>query len=68
MRAGSGKTLAYLLPLVQAMREEEAAAADACTRRNAPRALVLVPTAELAAQVTDLACTCLELLAGVVRP
>ena len=42
------------------MREEEAAANDSCTRANAPRALVLTPTAELAAQASPLpplACT-----------
>lgn len=44
-RTGSGKTAAYLLPILQRL---------AATRENAPRrlrALVLVPTRELAAQV-----------------
>ena len=49
--AGSGKTLAYLLPLVQRMREEEQSASDSLTLRNSPRVLVLVPTAELCTQV-----------------
>lgn len=43
--AGSGKTLAYLLPLVQRLKlEEERAGLAAVTRPNSPRVLVLVPT------------------------
>ena len=48
--AGSGKTLAYLLPLVQRMREEEKSACDSLTLRNCPRVIVLAPTTELCAQ------------------
>jgi hypothetical protein len=49
--AGSGKTLAYLLPLLQVLREEERILGAAATQRNCPRLLVVVPTAELCAQV-----------------
>jgi len=49
--AGSGKTLAYLLPLVQALREEEQTLCDSLTMRNAPRLIILAPTTELCAQV-----------------
>lgn len=48
--AGSGKTLAYLLPHLQLMLEEEAAMGRVATQPGAPRLLVVVPTAELAAQ------------------
>ena len=48
--AGSGKTLAYLAPVAQALRAEEAAGGGAMLPK-APRALVLAPTAELCAQV-----------------
>jgi len=47
-RTGSGKTLAFALPVVSRLH------ASASTRApNAPRALVLVPTRELALQVAD---------------
>ena len=42
--AGSGKTLAYLAPLVQALRAEEAAAGRPVTQPNCPRLLVVTPT------------------------
>eukprot|EP00640_Fibrocapsa_japonica_P000081 CAMPEP_0113953596 /NCGR_PEP_ID=MMETSP1339-20121228/91051_1 /TAXON_ID=94617 /ORGANISM="Fibrocapsa japonica" /LENGTH=547 /DNA_ID=CAMNT_0000962335 /DNA_START=72 /DNA_END=1715 /DNA_ORIENTATION=+ /assembly_acc=CAM_ASM_000762 len=61
---GSGKTLAYLLPVIQQLRAQEAVAeacAEAAMQRGEvglsvrapkrPRAVVLVPTRELAAQV-----------------
>lgn len=48
--AGSGKTLAYLLPLVQGMREEEKSVCDSLTMRNSPRIIILAPTTELCAQ------------------
>ncbi|GBF95962.1 DEAD-box ATP-dependent RNA helicase [Raphidocelis subcapitata] len=50
-QAGSGKTLAYLLPLLQALVEEEAAAGRPCTAPGSPRLLVVAPTVELAQQV-----------------
>jgi len=52
--AGSGKTLAYLAPLLHSLRRAEAAGAP----RAAPgrvHALVLAPTSELAAQVMGVA-------------
>ena len=52
--AGSGKTLAYLLPLVQRMREEEQSICNSLTVRNSPRIVVLVPTNELCAQACPL--------------
>ena len=53
-RTGSGKTLAYLLPIMQTLRtDEERAGSRARPRR--PRALVLLPTRELALQVRDVA-------------
>jgi ATP-dependent RNA helicase DDX18/HAS1 len=48
--AGSGKTLAYLLPFVQDIHEEEKEAGRA-TVANCPRLVVICPTEELAAQV-----------------
>eukprot|EP00271_Cylindrocystis_brebissonii_P003663 TRINITY_DN1486_c0_g2_i2.p1 TRINITY_DN1486_c0_g2~~TRINITY_DN1486_c0_g2_i2.p1 ORF type:complete len:840 (-),score=148.73 TRINITY_DN1486_c0_g2_i2:278-2797(-) len=51
---GSGKTLAYLLPLVQLLRKDEAESGRA-TRPRRPRALVLLPTRELAEQVLSVA-------------
>jgi superfamily II DNA/RNA helicase len=47
-RTGSGKTLAFGLPLLATL-----ARCDAPTRRSKPRALVLLPTRELAGQVRD---------------
>ncbi len=56
-RAGSGKTLAYLAPVAQALRAEEAAGGGSMAPR-APRVLVLAPTAELCAQVPAGRCRC----------
>lgn len=67
-KTGSGKTLAFGLPLLQRLRgaspQERATAAGKgpATRGRAPRGLVLVPTRELARQVTDV----LQPLAEVV--
>ena len=52
--AGSGKTLAYLAPLVAALRAREEAGMPRAAARS-PLALVLAPTAELAAQVLSVA-------------
>ena len=51
-QTGSGKTLAYLAPVVQTLREAERT--DGRTESTMVRALVLVPTAELAQQVEAL--------------
>jgi ATP-dependent RNA helicase DDX18/HAS1 len=58
--AGSGKTLAYLAPLVAALRAGEAAGLPRAAP-NSPHVLVLTPTAELAAQVLSV---CRALSAG----
>ena len=56
-RTGSGKTYAFLLPLVTRLGR-----ATAARRANRPRALILVPTRELAVQIEavlrPLAATC----------
>ena len=49
-RTGQGKTLAFALPVIEAMRAESAAAGPARGFRE-PRVLVLAPTRELAKQV-----------------
>ncbi|GLI63965.1 hypothetical protein VaNZ11_007133, partial [Volvox africanus] len=54
-QAGSGKTLAYLLPLMQALRCEEAAAGTRVTRPKRPRGIVVAPTVELVQQVLRVA-------------
>lgn len=51
---GSGKTLAYLLPVVQSLKNAEALRTETdppLRLRRRPRALILVPTRELADQV-----------------
>lgn len=51
-QAGSGKTLAYLVPLVQALKaEEEAAGGGRLTKPRCPRAVIICPTEELCVQV-----------------
>ncbi len=47
---GGGKTLAFVLPMIQRLRDEEAAG-GAVTLRSTPRALILAPTRELASQI-----------------
>lgn len=42
--AGSGKTLAYLAPLLQAIRKEDAYAKAPVTLPNTPRLVVITPT------------------------
>ncbi|KAK3008805.1 hypothetical protein RJ639_013651 [Escallonia herrerae] len=49
-QSGSGKTLAYLLPVIQRLRQEELQGLCKSVSQN-PRVVVLVPTAELASQV-----------------
>ena len=43
--AGSGKTLAYLLPMIQRLRNDEKHAKGKITEPNNPRAVVIAPTA-----------------------
>lgn len=45
-QTGSGKTLCYMLPLMQRLRENDA-------RQENPRVIVVAPTSELAAQVAQ---------------
>ena len=49
---GSGKTLAYVLPLMQQLKEHEASDSTFVSRPDRPRAIILVPSRELALQVT----------------
>eukprot|EP00188_Purpureofilum_apyrenoidigerum_P006203 Plantae.Rhodophyta-Purpureofilum_apyrenoidigerum.ctg922.p1 GENE.Plantae.Rhodophyta-Purpureofilum_apyrenoidigerum.ctg922~~Plantae.Rhodophyta-Purpureofilum_apyrenoidigerum.ctg922.p1 ORF type:complete len:513 (-),score=86.95 Plantae.Rhodophyta-Purpureofilum_apyrenoidigerum.ctg922:1451-2989(-) len=51
---GSGKTLAYLLPVLQMMKDEEVLGSVERVPRR-PRALLVVPTRELAEQVLRVA-------------
>ncbi|KAH6795471.1 hypothetical protein C2S51_036457 [Perilla frutescens var. frutescens] len=51
-QSGSGKTLSYLIPLVQRLRQEEIEGLSKQKSQN-PRVVVLVPTAELASQVLN---------------
>lgn len=50
---GCGKTLAYLLPMMQSLKNEEASGQELL--RKGPRALILVPTHELVRQVYSVA-------------
>ena len=49
--AGSGKTLAYLAPLIQVIKAEEKVLGQPGTTPNCPRVVVVVPTSELCAQI-----------------
>lgn len=49
-QSGSGKTLAYLAPTIQRLRQEELAGLHKSSARS-PRVIILAPTAELASQV-----------------
>lgn len=50
-QSGSGKTLAYLAPVIQRLREEELQGLSKSSSMS-PRVVILVPTAELASQVS----------------
>jgi len=52
-QTGTGKTLAYLIPLVEMVLQDEAAGIPLRPRR--PRALIITPTRELAHQVISVA-------------
>ena len=47
---GSGKTLAYLAPVMQQLKHEEYTI-GVMARVNSPRAIILCPSRELASQV-----------------
>ncbi|XP_074583609.1 DEAD-box ATP-dependent RNA helicase 50-like [Curcuma longa] len=49
-QSGSGKTLAYLAPTIQCLRQEELQGLAKSSSKS-PRVIILVPTAELASQV-----------------
>ncbi|KAL9691615.1 hypothetical protein QQ045_012040 [Rhodiola kirilowii] len=49
-QSGSGKTLAYLVPVIQRIRDEEVQGLSKSSSRS-PRVIILAPTAELASQV-----------------
>ena len=50
-QSGSGKTLAYLAPVIQRIRQEETEGLSK-SESQSPRVVILVPTAELASQVS----------------
>ncbi len=52
-RTGTGKTLAFSLPLVQRIARETADAGGRLERGRLPRMIVLAPTRELARQVSE---------------
>lgn len=54
-QSGSGKTLSYLVPVIQRLREEELQG-QSKSSPGCPRVIVLVPTAELASQVGFFIC------------
>lgn len=66
-RTGSGKTLAYGLPLLQKVLDAKAAVAKSDPKHQLTRALVLVPTRELAEQVFRHLSVVIEYLRDDVR-
>ena len=67
-QTGSGKTAAFLLPVLNRILEAGPAAAGSCAgsygygrRKQMPLALVLAPTRELATQVRGISCICSEI-------
>ncbi|MGH8153918.1 MAG: DEAD/DEAH box helicase [Rhodanobacteraceae bacterium] len=52
-QTGTGKTAAFALPLLQRLAGDGAASDQPRRRPRAPRALILTPTRELAAQIRD---------------
>ena len=54
LNVGSGKTLAYLAPLIHRLREEEERH-GVVPRLKRPRSLILLPSRDLAAQVLSVA-------------
>ena len=52
-QTGSGKTLAFVLPILQRLEQAASRPASKSDKARSPRALVMVPTRELATQVGD---------------
>jgi superfamily II DNA/RNA helicase len=52
-QTGTGKTFAYLLPILNELKEQEQASGRRLTMEKRPRALIVVPTRELAQQVEE---------------
>ena len=52
-QTGSGKTLAFVLPILQRLEQAASGPADKAGKARTPRALILVPTRELAVQVGE---------------
>ncbi len=52
-QTGSGKTLAFVLPILQRLEQAASSAAAKSDKARSPRALILVPTRELAVQVGE---------------
>ena len=52
-QTGSGKTLAFVLPILQRLKHAERNASAPSNKARAPRALILLPTRELAVQVGE---------------
>ncbi|VAH94767.1 unnamed protein product [Triticum turgidum subsp. durum] len=63
-KTGSGKTFAYLLPLLQELLK---LCKDGRIRKSAPNALILVPTRELCQQVYNEASSLLELCTSKLK-
>eukprot|EP00466_Bigelowiella_natans_P021422 jgi/Bigna1/87512/estExt_fgenesh1_pg.C_210082 len=56
-QTGTGKTMAYMAPLAQLLKNDEAKRKETQTRSSRPKALILVPNRELALQAMGLAKT-----------
>ena len=54
-RTGTGKTLAYLLPIIEAIKRD-IEISSIPLRMNRPRALILAPTRELCEQIRNVIC------------
>ncbi|XP_051178562.1 DEAD-box ATP-dependent RNA helicase 16 [Lolium perenne] len=63
-KTGSGKTFAYLLPLLQKLLR---LSSEGTVRKSAPNALILVPTRELCQQVFNEASSLLQLCTSKLR-
>lgn len=54
-QTGTGKTLAYLLPIMQLLKQSEKKYGAILTKPNRPRAVIFLPTKELIEQVGNVA-------------